>query len=186
MSFDVHKAELQPGAGQLGQRQATHGGRADALDAVERATQRSSSTSRFMAMMGSVVPRSRSGALVLIRHYFTSYGASVSENGRKPGAWRRGFERVNLGQHASAALVLSAHEFPLKNEHALRGSRTVAQVEARMFPIPAHQTERADFRHAAFRSASPQGPRWSAALGWCPAMTPSARDESSHCDMSFH
>src|SRR5262245_23124422 len=71
MSLDVHKAELQPGTGQLGQRQATHGGSADALDAVERATQRSSSTSRFMAMMGSVVPRSRSGALVLIRHYFT-------------------------------------------------------------------------------------------------------------------
>ena len=31
------------------------------------------------------------------------------------------------------------------------------------FPIPAHQTERADFRHSAFRLASTQGPRWSAA-----------------------
>jgi hypothetical protein len=29
-----------------------------------------------------------------------------------------------------------------------------------------------DFRHSAFRLASPQGPRWSAALCWCPAMTP--------------
>jgi len=51
MSLDVHKAELQPGVGRLGQRQATHGGRADPLDAVVRATQRSSSTSRFMATM---------------------------------------------------------------------------------------------------------------------------------------
>src|SRR5262249_47025588 len=42
------------------------------------------------------------------------------------------------------------------------------------FPIPAHQTERADFRHSAFRLASPQDPRWSAALCWCLAMTPSA------------
>jgi hypothetical protein len=30
------------------------------------------------------------------------------------------------------------------------------------FPIPAHQTERADFRHSAFRLASSQGTRQSA------------------------
>jgi hypothetical protein len=35
-----------------------------------------------------------------------------------------------------------------------------------------HTTGRADFRHSAFRLASPQGPRGSAALGWCRATTP--------------
>ena len=36
------------------------------------------------------------------------------------------------------------------------------------------------------RRNSPQGPQWSAALCGCPAMTPSGRDVSSPCDMSFH
>ena len=40
------------------------------------------------------------------------------------------------------------------------------------FPIPAHQTERADFRHSAFRPASPQSARRSAARCWCRATTP--------------
>jgi len=40
------------------------------------------------------------------------------------------------------------------------------------FPIPAHQTERADFRHSAFRLASPQGPRPSVARCWRRATAP--------------
>ena len=40
------------------------------------------------------------------------------------------------------------------------------------FPIPAHQTGRAYFRHPAFRLASPQGTRRSAAHCWCRATTP--------------
>src|SRR5258707_8961544 len=40
------------------------------------------------------------------------------------------------------------------------------------FPIPAHQTGRADFRHPAFRLASPQGTRRPAAHCWCRAPTP--------------
>ena len=40
------------------------------------------------------------------------------------------------------------------------------------FPLPAHQTGRADFRHPAFRVASLQGTRWTARLSWCLATTP--------------
>ena len=40
------------------------------------------------------------------------------------------------------------------------------------FPLPAHRTGRADFPHPALRLASPQGPRWTANLGWCLATTP--------------
>jgi len=40
------------------------------------------------------------------------------------------------------------------------------------FPILAHQTGRADFRHPAFRLASPQGTREPAAHCWGRATTP--------------
>ena len=40
------------------------------------------------------------------------------------------------------------------------------------FPLPAHRTGRADFRHPALRLASPQGTRRTANLGWCLATTP--------------
>ncbi len=40
------------------------------------------------------------------------------------------------------------------------------------FPLPAHRTGRADFPHPGRRLASPQGPRWTANLGWCLATTP--------------
>ena len=40
------------------------------------------------------------------------------------------------------------------------------------FPLPAHRTGRADFRHPALRLASPQGTRRTAKLGWCLATTP--------------
>ena len=43
------------------------------------------------------------------------------------------------------------------------GRGSLGSMASAPFPIPAHQTERADFRHSAFRLASPQGPRWSAA-----------------------
>jgi hypothetical protein len=52
------------------------------------------------------------------------------------------------------------------------GRGSLGPMASAPFPIPAHQTERADFRHSAFRLASPQGPRWSAARCWCPATTP--------------
>jgi hypothetical protein len=52
------------------------------------------------------------------------------------------------------------------------GRGSLGPMASAPFPIPAHQTERADFRHSAFRLASPQGPRWSAARCGCPAMTP--------------
>jgi hypothetical protein len=52
------------------------------------------------------------------------------------------------------------------------GRGGLGPVASAPFPTPAHQTERADFRHSAFRLASPQGPLWSAARCWCPAITP--------------
>src|SRR5207244_2137725 len=62
--------------------------------------------------------------------------------------------------------------------------RTIHWVESRVgavawgplaiapFPIPAHQTGRADFRHPPFRLASPQGTRRPAAHCRCRATTP--------------
>src|SRR5215472_13417420 len=46
------------------------------------------------------------------------------------------------------------------------------------FPIPAHQTECADFRQSAFRLAAPQGPRWSVARIWRRATTEGAAPQS--------
>jgi hypothetical protein len=40
------------------------------------------------------------------------------------------------------------------------------------FPLPAHQPGRADFRHPAFRLASPPGTRHTALQCWCRATTP--------------
>src|SRR5450432_1535913 len=53
------------------------------------------------------------------------------------------------------------------------------------FPIPAHQTGRADFRHPAFRPASPCGPRQATHLCRCRAMTPWAGNPSSPNDTAF-
>src|SRR5262245_32076719 len=64
------------------------------------------------------------------------------------------------------------------------GRGSLGPMASAPFPIPAHQTERADFRHSAFRFASPQGPRLSAARCWRDG-TP-AHDASSPCGTSFH
>ena len=55
------------------------------------------------------------------------------------------------------ALALRADHF--RNGRVEDGRGSLGPMANAPFPIPAHQTERADFRHSAFRLASPKGTR---------------------------
>ncbi len=86
-----------------------------------------------------------------------------------------------LGGDAKAGRMLAA---PSRVEEGRGGGRIGLSVSAPLvwrclngraitpFPLPAHRTGRADFRHPALRLASPQGTRRTAKLGWCLATTP--------------
>ena len=93
-----------------------------------------------------------------------------SPNGQHSMSSCRQPRRYGRRSSESRRISCGAELFGLGRVEDGRGS--LGPMASAPFPIPAHQTERADFRHSAFRLASPQGPRWSAALCWCPAMTP--------------
>ena len=77
-------------------------------------------------------------------------GASLSNDGCSPSA----VVTTGIRGHNSSAEIGRAED--RRGDFGAYGQRS--------FPIPAHQTERADFRHSAFRLASTQGPRWSGRL----------------------
>src|SRR5258708_23017054 len=86
------------------------------------------------------------------------------------------------GLHLRMAYVLDGEPASTSQKHAtLRkspsgrvedGRGSLGPMANAPFPIPARQTGRADFRHPAFRLASPQGTRRPAAHCRCRATTP--------------
>ena len=67
---------------------------------------------------------------------------------------------MTVGRHLGGAIEISLKVADFRNGRVEDGRGSLGPMANAPFPIPAHQTGRADFRHPAFRLASPQGIRW--------------------------
>ena len=66
---------------------------------------------------------------------------------------------MTVGRHLGGAIEISLKVADFRNGRVEDGRGSLGPMANAPFPIPAHQTGRADFRHPAFRLASPRGTR---------------------------